>query len=146
MSAVTRILDRLERVRQTGPDRWLASCPAHPDRSPSLSVRELGDGRILMRCFALCDTEDVLSTIGLTFSDLYPEPLRESKPPVRGGIPARDILEALDHEVLVAISILDEIVANRKANGEQVARLTQAAARIGAARDMVSPMRMSASA
>lgn len=29
------LLPRLERVRELGPDRWLARCPAHDDRTPS---------------------------------------------------------------------------------------------------------------
>jgi hypothetical protein len=44
------LLDHLERVKQTGPGRWIARCPAHEDRSPSLSVRELEDGRLLRLC------------------------------------------------------------------------------------------------
>jgi len=50
MSA-TPVLDRLDKVKQTGPDRWIACCPAHDDKSPSLAVRELDDGRILLHDF-----------------------------------------------------------------------------------------------
>ena len=39
MTAAT-ILDRLDGVRPTGDGRWIARCPAHDDRSPSLSIRE----------------------------------------------------------------------------------------------------------
>src|SRR3546814_13534960 len=34
-------------------------CPAHADRTPSLSIRQ-GDRGILVTCFAGCDREDVL--------------------------------------------------------------------------------------
>ncbi|RVT90552.1 hypothetical protein EOD43_18720 [Sphingomonas crocodyli] len=37
-------------------------CPAHADRSPSLSVR-LGDRAILFHCFAGCSTEDVMAEL-----------------------------------------------------------------------------------
>jgi hypothetical protein len=43
---VTRLLDRLQGVKRTGPSRWIARCPAHEDRRPSLAVRELDDGRL----------------------------------------------------------------------------------------------------
>lgn len=42
---------------------WMARCPAHDDRSPSLSISEGNDGQLLLRCFAGCDFLDVLSSI-----------------------------------------------------------------------------------
>jgi hypothetical protein len=143
MSAAT-LLDRLSGVRQTAPGRWLAQCPAHEDRSPSLSIRELDDGRVLLNDFGGCQTSDVLAALGLEMGALFPARLPGSHPaggyaPTHLRIPARDLLEVLDHEIVVAVLILDEILRHRKANEEQITRLTQAAARIGAARDMVNP-------
>jgi hypothetical protein len=40
----------------------MCRCPAHDDRTPSLSVR-VGDTRLLFKCFAGCDTHDVLRAI-----------------------------------------------------------------------------------
>jgi hypothetical protein len=51
----------------------LMRCPAHDDRKPSLGVRELHDGRLLVRCYAGCATEDILAALDLEFADLYPE-------------------------------------------------------------------------
>ena len=33
---------------------WIARCPAHDDRNPSLSIADGADGRILVTCFAGC--------------------------------------------------------------------------------------------
>ena len=33
---------------------WMARCPAHDDRSPSLSIADGAEGRILLTCFAGC--------------------------------------------------------------------------------------------
>jgi hypothetical protein len=33
---------------------WVACCPAHDDRHPSLSIVDGTDGRLLLRCFAGC--------------------------------------------------------------------------------------------
>ena len=44
-----KLLDRLPGVRKTGPGRWIAPCPAHEDRRPSLSIRELEDGSRFLR-------------------------------------------------------------------------------------------------
>ena len=34
--------------------RWMAPCPAHDDRTPSLAIGESSDGHILLHCFAGC--------------------------------------------------------------------------------------------
>jgi hypothetical protein len=69
---VTRLIERLHAVRRTGEGRWIACCPAHEDRHPSLSIRELRDGRILVHCFAGCEVHDVVRAVDLTLEDLMP--------------------------------------------------------------------------
>lgn len=58
---------------------YSACCPAHEDRSPSLSVSEGDDGRVLVKCFAGCSSEEICAALGLTLADLF-EPSRESSP------------------------------------------------------------------
>jgi len=72
------LLDRLDAVRQRGDGRWSARCPAHGDKTPSLSIRELEDGRILLHCFARCDIQAVTAALGIELSDLFPERLGHS--------------------------------------------------------------------
>jgi hypothetical protein len=60
------IVDRLG-----GVSNGMARCPAHPDRSPSLSITEGEDGRTLLHCQAGCDVADVLAAVGLTVKDLF---------------------------------------------------------------------------
>jgi hypothetical protein len=141
VSTAARIIDRLERIKQTGHGRWIARCPAHEDRSPSLSIRELDDGRVLLHDFGGCDVETVLSAIGLTLGDLFDKPLGDCAVS-RSSIPARDLLEVLDHEVLVVVLILSDITRRRRVNESQVQRLITAAARIGNARDMANPAKV----
>jgi len=69
---VEKFLARLERVRETGPGRWIACCPSHEDRSPSLSIRESDDGRVLLHCHAGCAPEAVLAALGLSWTELFP--------------------------------------------------------------------------
>jgi hypothetical protein len=38
---------------------YIARCPAHPDKSPSLSLREGNDGRMLLHCFAGCAVPEI---------------------------------------------------------------------------------------
>ena len=67
---VEALLGRLAGVRRAGPGRWMALCPAHPDRTPSLSIAVKG-GRVLVHCFAGCPAEAVLGAVGLEWRDLY---------------------------------------------------------------------------
>jgi putative DNA primase/helicase len=70
------LLSKLAHVHPAGPGRWMALCPAHPDRKPSLSIR-VGGGKILLHCFAGCSADSVLAAVGLTWRDLYS---KESRP------------------------------------------------------------------
>jgi hypothetical protein len=54
---------------------WIAKCPAHDDRTPSLSINEGRDGRMLLKCFAGCTFDQIVSAAGLTTEDLFPEPV-----------------------------------------------------------------------
>jgi CHC2 zinc finger len=36
---------------------WVARCPAHDDRTPSLSVRDSTNGKVLLGCHAGCEQE-----------------------------------------------------------------------------------------
>ncbi len=51
---------------------WKATCPAHDDAEPSLSIAEGKDGRILIHCHASCPTAALLEVVGLRMSDLMP--------------------------------------------------------------------------
>ncbi len=101
------LLDRLDGVKHTGPGRFMARCPAHDDKSPSLGVKDCGDGVTVVNCLAGCETEDVLSAVGLSFSDLYPERIgsEHSYKPTRQRFDARQVLRVLRSEAtLVAVA------------------------------------------
>jgi hypothetical protein len=135
MRNVATVLDRLERVRQTAPGRWIAKCPAHEDRSPSLSIREGDDGRVLVHDFGGCEIGAVLAAIGLTMTDLFEKPIGRGLERIRSGIPTADRLLIIDHEATVAALIIADVVRDRVADEAQWVRLAQACARIGRARD-----------
>ena len=128
-AAARRILDRLAGVRSTGSGRWIARCPAHQDRSPSLSIRETADGRVLLHDFGGCPTGDVLAALGLELRDLFDKPLADRLPPIRGGFSARELLEVSAHEATV-VALLADKAARGELSGDDAVRLAQAAARI----------------
>ena len=48
--------------RKTG-SGWSARCPAHDDRTPSLSLRDSGDGKVLVHCHAGCTQGSVITVL-----------------------------------------------------------------------------------
>jgi len=73
-----KLIERLEHCKPSGNGKWLARCPAHADKSPSLSIKETSDGRVLVHCFAGCGALDVISALDLDWDDLFPEDLTEN--------------------------------------------------------------------
>lgn len=132
------LLNRLELVKGTGPGRWLARCPAHDDRSPSLSIRAIDDGRgrILIHCFAGCGGAEVMAAIGLTLSDLYSESLpskHEGYPPSRQRIHPSDALKVLAHEATLAAIMAADVASGKQISDADAQRCAVAAGRISAA-------------
>jgi len=92
---------RLDGIKRTGQNRWQAQCPAHEDRHPSLSIRELDDGRILIHCFAECDVHSVLSALSLEVDALLPKSAFQHSKGVRPPFPAIDVLQCIAFEAIV---------------------------------------------
>mgnify|MGYP000973505646 CR=1 FL=1 len=71
---VEEILSRLEKVKANGTRKWTACCPVHGDRSPSMSIKEESDGKVLCYCFA-CGAKgvDVVNALGLPVGALFGE-------------------------------------------------------------------------
>lgn len=136
MGNVDKLLARLNKVKATGPGRWIACCPAHNDRSPSLSVRETNDGTVLVKCWSGCGAAEVMAAVELTLSDLFPEQKRDTyRQPILPGerwIP-RDVLVALASEALIVLIAADSIVSSRPLNSSDVQRVAVAAGRLRAA-------------
>lgn len=63
-------LAKLEGVKQNGDSQWMAKCPAHDDKTPSLSIG-FKDGRILINCKAGCEYATILKRLNLKKSDLF---------------------------------------------------------------------------
>jgi hypothetical protein len=102
MSNINNLLNALQGVKKTGPNKWIARCCAHEDKSPSLAIKELEDGRILLHCFAGCDVQSIVSAIGFELQDLFPERL-EVKKGERRPFDAYQILECLRDEALILV-------------------------------------------
>ena len=67
------LLSRLDKVQPRGGNKWMACCPAHDDKTPSLAIHEDRNGLILLKCFAGCAVLDVLAAVNMTMGDLFPD-------------------------------------------------------------------------
>ncbi len=130
MSAV-ELLSRCDGVRETGQGRYVSRCPAHDDRSPSLSITEADDGRTLVYCHGGCETEDVLAAVGMTFSDIMPERIGSDHgyKKLRQPFDARQVLAAASHELTVVRILANQIAGQLPEEDRQRAIL--AAERLG---------------
>ena len=111
--SVDTLLQHLKKV--TGRNgHWTACCPAHEDRSPSLAIREVEDGRILLKCFGGCSVQEIVGSIGMNLSDLFPpnDKLSHHKPRVKNAFYATDLLRVIEFE-----SVLVSVAASNIANG-----------------------------
>lgn len=132
--SIDLLLSQLDGVKRTGKGRWLARCPAHADKHPSLALRELDDGRVLAHCFAGCPIESVLLAVGLTLTHLHPpRPLEHVCKPERRPFPAADVLRAIGFESLLVSIAAAHLSRGVPLNERDRARLLVAHARITAA-------------
>lgn len=129
---IESILAHLQRVRKRQVGQWSACCPAHEDKTPSLSVRETSDGAVLLHCFAGCTAAEIIAALGLEMADLFPRQIltRQGVKRTPRLISAGQALELLDQESnLVAIAAAN-VLRGVPLNQNDLLRLVQAAGRI----------------
>lgn len=131
--SIADVLSRLDRVRMAGKHQWAACCPSHNDKSPSLTITEKDDGRILLHCFAGCDSYEILGAIGLGMEDLYPEPLGHHLPKVRSAVSPRQVLLCLVPETLCIALIGAQVAKGVPIDNKTQEALLTAVSRVSAA-------------
>lgn len=127
------LLSRLDKVKGTGPGRYTARCPAHDDKGPSLAVRELDDGRVLLHCFAGCSVHEIVGAVGLDIGALFPSREIEHGKPERRPFPATDVLRCIAFESLVVLSAAAAMLTGHPFGAVDRERLSLASGRIQAA-------------
>jgi hypothetical protein len=81
-AALGTVLARLEGVQRVARG-YVARCPVHADHRPSLAVTVGDDDRVLLLCRAGCETETILTTLHLTWGDLFAHPRPRTSSPSR---------------------------------------------------------------
>jgi len=71
MTDLQDILSQLDNVSGAG-EGYKASCPAHDDKTPSLSITEKSD-KVLFHCHAGCSQQAVMAALNMTAAPSYQE-------------------------------------------------------------------------
>ena len=133
---VDKILPLLDKVKKKGDNSWMACCPAHDDKNPSLVITEV-DSKVLLHCFShQCDVSDIVHAVGLELSDLFPEQIKVEggRPIKKRRFPAKAILEALAEELAITEIGLAALSNGGTLNEKARARMKQASNRFTSAR------------
>ena len=112
MSAAARVLERLPRARPFRAGQWRAPCPSHQSRGLTLGVAER-DGRVLLHCFAGCETDAVLAALGLELRDLFDQPVNFGAPAARSPWHPRDVLDLAMRETATVAVVASDLIERR---------------------------------
>lgn len=138
---VSEVISRLAKVRPMGRGKWIACCPAHADKTPSLTIRECDDGRILMHDFGGCDIGAICDAIGVSVSDLFAQPLYHRAKAIPHPFTAQDALRALRREAGVVALYSADVASGYALKDDDRERLAAAADRIASAAEYVDALR-----
>jgi len=110
---IEQLITRFEKLRRTGDGKWIACCPAHQDKNPSLSIKHTDDGKILIHCFAGCEVDAIVSAVGLTLADLMPDNptyKKGSKPPKFNKY---ELFDRLTYESIILCLAIRQLINNK---------------------------------
>lgn len=111
------LLDKLQKVKAIHKDSdYLALCPAHADREPSLYI-SLAEDCILLKCFAGCQTEAIIEALGLKMSDLFLDSKHDSLPTKSEIVATYDYLDEQGHQLFQVVRYKPKDFRQRHKNG-----------------------------
>ncbi len=120
-ACLEKVISRLDKVKSAGTNKWIACCPAHLDKSPSLSITETSDGVVLIKCWAGCSANDIVQAIGLQLRDLFPGSKERHHGPSKA---------AIEHERMI-IRIGQSLQQRGILEGDDLVRFNLAKQRLG---------------
>lgn len=100
------IISHLHKVKRISDGRYIALCPCHNDKKPSLNVAITPEGVVLIKCFACGATGlDVCEALGVKPSSLFPPNDNPSSYEIkkRQGFSAWQMLHAIEKDALVVL-------------------------------------------
>jgi hypothetical protein len=133
VSQIEALLSRLSGVKGRN-GNYVACCPAHEDRKPSLAVKEQ-DGKILVHCFGGCSVENIVGAVGMDLTDLFPptDSPRYDKPAPKVRFFASDLLRVIALEAQIVSVAAYDMAHGKALPAADLARLQLASQRINTA-------------
>lgn len=128
------LLSKLVKVRQTGRNSWMACCPSHLDKRPSMTIRETDAGIVLVHCFGGCAAVDIIASVGLEMDALFPPKSADGAKPQRFRFPALDILQSIATETMIVAVAASNVRQGIALSADDHQRLLVASERIFEAR------------
>jgi hypothetical protein len=116
------IVARLHGAKKNGKG-WTAKCPAHDDTHASLSISQGDEGRTVVRCFAGCEFDSIVQSLGLQPSDFFQSNSANSQiykqanviPTRNGAEPHKDFTTEAKDFTAEAKSYAEALTAERRA-------------------------------
>lgn len=127
-----QILNKISKLKKsTNSNQWTGCCPAHKDKNPSFSIKLTDDGRILLHCFTGCTLSEILNSLGLEMSDLYPKNSDLlGKKPIKNILSPRDILNVISNEILKVLLIAHDMNQSKSISQDSYSSLEKSVSRI----------------
>lgn len=120
-ACLEKVISRLDKVKSAGANKWIACCPAHLDKSPSLAISETSEGVVLIKCWVGCSANDIVQAIGLQLRDLFPGSKERRQGPSKA---------AIEHERMI-IRIGQSLQHQGVLEGDDLVRFNLAKQRLG---------------
>ena len=111
---IETFLNRLHKVKSRGKNKWVALCPCHSEKTPSLAITD-DNGVVLMHCFGCgASAPFVAEALGIDVSECFPDTgnVKYEKQD-RKYFPADQVLDALKVESTVLY-----LISKRMLEGE----------------------------
>jgi len=137
LMTINVLLNKLQKVKRTGDGKYMACCPAHQDKTASLVITLSDDNRILINCFAGCDTYSILRSVGLDWDAVMPEKYTgETRKPVKPIIYATEGMQLIRFEAQIITYCAFKLKSNATLSTDDLKRLETAMQRINKAMEL----------
>lgn len=132
MSDTHIILNGLRKVKRIGEGRWLACCPIHSDKTPSVAITLKPNGVVLAKCFG-CGASglDIVNALGLDPVVLFP-PSHKTKyeKQSKHGFSAWQLLNALQKDLIFLVVAANQMLKDGAFDQADVNYLTSICQRV----------------
>lgn len=137
MNKLENFLSRLDKVKRVGQSAYIACCPAHADKNPSMTIREVENGMILAHCFAGCSIDQIAGAVSMELYELMPDKAPDETRKAR-SIPfaPSDVMACCKTDACLLYVVMCDLSKGIELTREQIRNAKKAAGRIYAAAQM----------